>query len=244
MTEATSSTAPASGDTPFVSDAGRLVRVLFSPGPVFQEVDARPNLWRPWIIVGLAYAAVNILLRPFQQRVGAMMMERAGRPAPTDTMAKALISFAITPIGVLVIACVSGAILYGIISAMSGETTFKKMMILVIFSWPIVVINQLISFAVLSSRGLASITGPQDMIVSIGLDLAVPADASIGYFTRFLLAGINPLSIWGLIIVSVGLQVLAKASKGSAWTAAIIHFLIILVCLSALGAFGMKMAGG
>jgi hypothetical protein len=244
MTEATAGSAPAPADTPFVSDLARLGRVLFSPGPVFQEVDQRPNFWRPWIIISIIYAAVNYLLRPFQQRVGQMMMEKLGRPAPPDTMVKALISVALTPIGVLVIACISGAILYALISAMGGETTFKKMMTLVIFSWPVVIINQLITFAVLSSRGIGSITGPQDMIVSIGLDLAVPADATIGYFTRFVLAGINPLSIWGLIIVAVGLQVLGKAGKGAAWGTAIIHFLIILLCLSALGAFGMKMAGG
>jgi hypothetical protein len=244
MTEATAGTAPAPADTPFVTDLSRLARVLFSPGAVFAEVDARPNLWRPWLLVSVAYVAVNYLLRPYQQRVTAAMMERLGRPVPADSMVKALIGSALTPIGVLIVAAISGGILFALVSAMGGETSFKKMMILVIHTWPILLIQQLITVIVLMSRGVASINSPSDMMVSIGLDLAVPADATIGFFTRFVLMGINPLSIWGLVIVAVGLQVLGKAGKGGAWAAAIIHFLIMLLCLSALAAFGMKMAAG
>jgi hypothetical protein len=47
-----------------------------------------------------------------------------------------------------------------------------------------------------------------------------------------------------MVITAVGLMVLAKVSKGAAWTAAIISFLITLAVGAGIGAWGIKMAGG
>lgn len=88
MTEASATPTPASNDTPFVTDAGRLARVLFSPGEVFAEIQDRATFWRPWLVISVLYALINYFMRPFQQRVGAAMMEAAGRTAPPDTMVK------------------------------------------------------------------------------------------------------------------------------------------------------------
>jgi hypothetical protein len=244
MTEAAEPTAPASTGTPIISDAGRLARVLISPTEVFREISGRPTFWGPWVVVSIIYAILNYFQRPFQQRVGQIMLEAAGRTPPPDSMVKAIISACLTPIGVLLICVISGAILYGLMAAMGGESTFKKALTVVIFSWPALLIQTAITVAVLYSRGLDSVHRASDLLVSLGLDLALPADSTIGFFPRFVLAGINPLSIWGLVIVAMGLHVLGKLTKGAAWTAAIIHFAILLLCLSALGAFGMKMAGG
>jgi hypothetical protein len=198
----------------------------------------------PWVLVSIVSIIINWFQKPFQRRVTEIMLQRAGRPLPPETMIKTVLSVLATPIGVLVIVAISAAILYGLASAMGGETSFKKMLTVVIFSFPPILLQQAITVAVLTSRGVASITGPQDMFVSLGADLALPADANVGYFTRFFLAGIGPLQIWALVIVAVGVMVMAKAGKGGAWTAAIIHFLIILCAFSALGAFGASMMAG
>ncbi len=244
MTDTAAAPAPASTDSSFMADAVRLVRVLFSPGAVFGEIQNRPTFWRPWLLVSIVSVIVGYLQRPFQQRVQAIILEHAGRPVPADTPLKMVLSLCVTPIGVLVLMAISAVILYGLASAMGGEVTYKKMLSVVAFSFPPILIQQIITVAVLMTRGVQSITGPSDMFVSLGADLALPADANVGYFTRFLLAGIGPLQIWALVIVAIGVMVMGKTSKGSAWTAAIIHFIILLVAFSALGALGAGMMSG
>lgn len=136
---------------------------------------------------------------------------------------------------------ISGAILYGLAAAMGGNTTYKKMLTVSIFTWPVVIIQTAVTAGVLMARGIESVRGPADMMVSTGLDLLLPAESTMGWFPRLMLAGVGPLQIWGLVLAAVGLMVMGKLSKGAAWAAAIIHYLIILVCVSALGAFGLNM---
>ncbi len=244
MTDTAAPPVSASTDTSFMADAVRLVRVLFSPGAVFGEIQNRPTFWRPWILVSIVSVIITYLQRPFQQRVQSIIMEHAGRPMPADTPLKMVLALCASPIVVLVLMAISAVILYGLASAMGGEVTYKKMLSVVAFSFPPILIQQIITVAVLMTRGVQSISGPADMFVSLGADLALPADASVGYFTRFVLAGIGPLQIWALVIVAIGVMVMGKTSKGSAWTAAIIHFIILLVAFSALGALGAGMMGG
>jgi len=245
MTDATPATpaaAPPPTGIPFVSDAVRLVRGLFSPGEVFAELDQRPVFWKPWVIISVLYVVLQFLQRPFQQRITQLVLERAGRPVPPATIARDIMGAVTGPIIVLVLIAIGAGILYLLVSSLGGETTFKKMMVVMVHTWPLMVLQQAITWAILTTRGVASITGPQDLIVSLGADLLLPADARVGYFLRFVLGGIGPLQIWALVITAVGAMVLGKATKGAAWTAAIIHYVIILVLLSGFGAFGMKMA--
>ena len=244
MTTPTPAPTPSSNDIPVVTDAMRLVRVLFSPGAVFGEIQERPTFWRPFLVVCIVNAVLQFFLRPFQQRIGQLMAERAGRPVPEPSTIKAAIGVVLSPLGPLVLCAIVGGILYLLVSMFGGQTTYKKMLTVAIFTWPITLIQQAASVAVLSVRGAGSISGPQDLMVQLGADLLLPADAQTGYFVRFLLAGIGPLPIWSLTITAVGLMVLGKTGKSQAWTAAVIFFVIALLLGSGLGAFSMKMIGG
>jgi hypothetical protein len=236
---------PSSTGTPVLTDALRLVRVLFSPGAVFGEIQERPTFWMPFLVVAVANAGLSFLMSPFQQRVGQIMAERAGRPAPTPSVLKTALSLGLSPVGVLLLCAIVGGILYLLVSMVGGQTTYKKMLTVAIFVWPLSLIQQLVTFAVLTSRGgAAAITGPQDMFVSVGADLLLPAAAQTGYFVRFLLAEIGPLELWVLAITATEMMVMGKAGKGPAWTAAIIYFIIALLLIATLGNFGMKMMGG
>ena len=235
---------PTPSETPVVSDALRLVRVLFSPGTVFAELEQRPSFWMPWLLVSIVTAVITFLQRPFQARLRELMMERAGRPVTPPSTVGTIISVAATPIGVLVLCAVIGGILYLIVSSLGGETTFRRLLTVVIHAWPLTLVQQALTFIVLSMRGVSSINGPSDMFVSLGADLLLPQDAQVGYFVRFLLAGIGPLQIWQLVITAVGVMALAKLGKGQAWTAAVINFVIMLVLFAGLGALGMRFMGG
>jgi hypothetical protein len=237
--------APPSRTIPIVTDAVRLVRVLFSPGSVFAEQQDRPTFWGPWLVVSVAFVCLQVLQRPFQNRVREILIEQAGRQVPAGGGAVGIVlGLVFGAITVLVMAALVAGILYLLLTAFGGEATYKKMLTVSIFVWPVVVIQQLLTFVVLSMRGLDSIHGVWDMFVSFGADLLLPSDAGVGTFLRLFLAGIGPLAIWQVAISAVGLTVLGKAGKGAAWGAATVAYLIGLVLSAGLGSFGMKMAGG
>jgi hypothetical protein len=240
-TSAPAAATPASSDTPIVSDLSRLARVLFSPTAVFTEIQDRPRFWGPFAIVAVLTIIINYFNRPFQRRIGELISEHLNRPVPADTPVKMVLGFVTAPIGLLIICAISALIFYALVAAMGGDTSFKKMLSVVIHTFPIVLMVQVISVIVLHQRGIASINGPSDLMVSLGADLLLP-DSVSGFFPRIFLAQIGPLQIWGVIIAAMGAKVMGKLTSGSAWAAAIIHFLIFATALSALGAFGMGMA--
>jgi hypothetical protein len=75
-------------------------------------------------------------------------------------------------------------------------------------------------------------TGPADMQPSLGLDLLVPGSG----FVRAVLKGINPFSIWGLVLTAIGISVTHRMPKGSAYTVATIALVIGLLIAGAFGA--------
>jgi len=240
-------TATATAYTPVVTDLMRLARVSFSPAAVYEEVRERPTFWMPWAIVAVAYTAIQLLMRPFQQRLGELMAAQAGRPTPAGAgggAASTIIGLVAGPLTVLVICAIAAGILYVITAALGGETTFKKMLTVTIFTWPLAILTQLLTWGVLTMRGVDSITGPTDMIVSLGVDNLLPSSVQLGHFLRFLLVGIGPIQIWSLAITAIGISILAKASKGQAWTVATVYFVLALLMTAGLGALGMKMVGG
>jgi len=236
--------APTKSYIPLLTDLTRLGRVLFTPTAVFEEQKDHPTFWMPWIVVSVIWMALALLQRPFQNRIRDVVLARMNRPVPAPSAVGNIVSMIGGPIAVLLMCLIGAAILYALVSVLGGETGYKKMLNVVVFSLPVVLIIQAATVFILHTRGLASINGPEDMIVSFGLDLLLPQSAQPGYFLRFVLMGIGPLQIWGLAITATGLGVMGKLGKGGAWTAAIINFLIVLLLTAGLGAFGMKMAAG
>ncbi len=234
---------PAPAPTPVLTDLGRLVRVLFSPTRVFEEQREHPTFWLPWIIVTVIFAALQFLQRPFQERARALLFEHLGRPAPAGPGAvAAVIGVLGTALTVLILSAIAAGIFYVLISVVGGETTYSRMMTVAIFAWPIAVLQQVLALGVLWMRGVGAIQSVWDAQVSFGLDLLMPSSASLSPFLRILLMGIGPLAIWQLAIAATGLKVLGKAKTGSAWTAAIVEWLVVLLVMSAIGGLAMGAA--
>jgi hypothetical protein len=240
----TPAVSPSSRGIPIVSDAVRLLRVLISPGAVFAEIQEKPTFWGPFIVIAILNAVLSFLQQPFQQRIGQLMSERAGRPMPEPTMLRTAFSILISPIFPLVLIAVVGGVLYVLVSMFGGQTTFKKMATVALFTWPVTLIQILVSWIVLTNRGIASINGPQDMFVSLGADLLLPGDTQIGTFVRLLLAGIGPLPIWKVTITAVGLMVMGKTGKSQGWVAALIIYALALLVAAGVGTLTARMMGG
>jgi len=230
--------------TPIVTDLGRLARVLFSPGDVFSEQQERPTFWWPFAVL----AVISVIVQtPFQQRVQELMLAQRGITAPAGAgsgMISLVIGLLVGALVFLIILAISAGVLYLLMAAFGGETTYKKMLTVSIFAAPLYVLQQVLVSIVLHIRGLDAIRSVWDMIPALGADLLLPADAQVGAFLRIFLGQIGVLQIWGVVVTAVGLMVLAKAGKGAAWAAAIISFLFTAALASWLAAFGIKAAGG
>lgn len=242
-TPETAAPAPAgSSGIPVVSDALRVIKAMFSPGDTFGEMNpVKPPFWGAWIFVTIIFMVAQFLMSPFQQKIQRMAMEAAGRP--TGNMdAFMLIGMAFTPVITLAMICIAALILWVTVSLTGGESRFRQMMSVNVFSWGPILIQQFIMWGVLQSRGLDAVRSAADLRPALGLDLLLPAET--GGFLMGLAAGINPFAIWATVIAAVGLQVLVKLDKSKAWTAAIISFLVSLVIGALIaGMFGGAAAG-
>ena len=238
--------APSPAYTPVITDLWRLVRAPFVPRTVYEEQQAAPTFWIPWALVCAFFFVLQFLQRPFQQRVRELVLQKLGQPASAGgaSLAGTLIGIAGTFLTVLVLACIAAGIYYLVLMVFGGQTTYKRMLTVTIFAWPIALLQQLLTYIALSIRGVDSIQSVWDAQVSFGADLLLPSDTTVSAFLRLFLAGIGPIAIWQLIVTVIGLKTLGKVSTGAAWTAALVAFLVMLVGLAALGAVGMKAAGG
>lgn len=229
---------------PVVTDLMRLIRAPFAPTGVFEEQRDTPTFWMPWLLVSIAFAAVSVLLSPFQVQAMKIAAEAGGRPLPPGFEKFALIGVAATPIVVLVMTLVAAVFLWLPLMATASEVRFKGLMCVTIFAWPIAILQQVLNYVVLSIRGVDSVQSVKDMQVSLGLDLLLSADAQVGTFVRTLLQGIGPLQVWSVVIVASGLMALEKVSSGKAWTAATVSYLAVLVVSAGVAAMFMGRAGG
>ncbi len=226
--------APPRPNTPFVSDISRLVRVLFSPGAVFTELRDHPSPWIPGLIISVALAGLGILMAPFSGKAMRLGMEASGQPVPSWVDRMPIFQAIGAPVVVFALSAVSALVLWVAVMALGEEAPYKRLYTVVIYSWVVGIIQYVLTYVVLTMRGLDAIRTPQDAQVSLGLDNLVPAEMAVGGFVRGLLAGIGPLAIWGLVITAIGLMVMIGVPKAKAWVAASVSFVVGLLITAGL----------
>lgn len=238
----TEAPAAATSYTPFVTDLIRLARAPFAATAVFEEQGEKPTFWMPYAVISLLSIGLAVLMAPFQQRMQQLMVAQSGQPARGGG---GLVGTIVgTPIQIL-LGCVIGAgLLYALVSLTGGTATYKKMLSIVIFAWPVFLVQQALALVVLRMNGLDSIASPTDIMISFGVDNLLPGDMQLSWFLRILLGGISPLLIWSIGVKAAGIGVYAKTGKGASWTAATLYSVAVLLLLATMMGFFMNMAMG
>ena len=242
MSDASGNSAP-SRDIPFVTDAMRVLRVPFSPGEVFAEQVERPKWLVPFVVISLLSMIVAVLSMPYTARMMELAMAARGNAAAIPESAKkigTIFAFLGTPILVLLLSFLGAGIMYLVLMVTSGKVRFVGLLSASVFAKIMIVVQGLVQVAIWKVRGApsAAIQTMADAQVAIGADLLLPSDSTVSPFLRVLLGSINPLSIWALIITAVGVMVLEKQSKGSAWTATLVAFAVLVLIGAAMAGSG------
>jgi hypothetical protein len=220
-----------------------LVRVLFEPVPVFERVREKPRFLLPFLALAAVQLALGIINLPFMQAAMRAQMAQAGAPAGgPDRSGFVWIGIVAAPIGVAIFLLIAALILWILVSIFGGEGKFTTLLSMTLYTAvPSLVLMGIIGAIVLRLRGAESISSFMDMQPALGLDLLAPGARG---FVGAVLKGINPFSIWGLVLTAIGVSVTHRLPKSTGYTIAIISFAIGLLAGAGLAGMGGGMGGG
>jgi hypothetical protein len=219
-----------------------VLKVVYEPTAVFERVRERPKFLTPFLVICAIQIAIYFVNLPFLKVAMQAQMAQAPAGGPDPSKFAALFALFI-PIG-LGIAFVLGAfILWVLVSLVGGEGKFRTLLSVATYaSVPSVILLAIVGTIVLHVQGTGQITSPQDMQPALGLDLLAPGAKG---FMGAVLKGINPFSIWGLVLTAIGVSTTHRLSKGSGYVVATASLVIGLLIGGAFGAlFGGRMGGG
>jgi len=132
---------------------------------------------------------------------------------------------------------IAGGLLWVLVSVLGGEAKFGTLMgVAALSSIPSTILLAIVGTIVLHLQGTGQITSMQDLQPALGLDLLVPARGFLGA----VLKGINPFSIWGLVLTAIGVSTTHRLSKSTGYIVATISLLIGLCIAGVFGALGNR----
>jgi hypothetical protein len=217
-----------------------LVRVLFEPAAVFARVRERPRFLAPFLAIAAISVLVGVLQLPYTR--AALTAQFSQMPNMPPGAAERALSFA--PLGVIFapvffafILVVSTLILWMTVSVVAGEAKFMTLLSVTTYAAIAYILLAIIGLVVLTLRGTVGITGTEDLQPALGLDLLAPGAKGFGLA---LLRGINPFSLYGVFLTATGVQTTHQVSRGAAYTAAAVQFVLALLLTGALAALGPR----
>ena len=212
-----------------------LFRVLYEPGAVFERVREKS----PWVMGFLGLSAIQIIFGiinlPFLKLAIQAQAVAAARPAGgPDPWQFAVVGLVFIPIVLAIIFVISAGLLWILVSLTGGEGKFTSLLGVSLYaSVPSVILLSLVGIIVLRMQGGAGLTSPQDLQPAVGLDLLAPGMKG---FLGAILKGINPFSIWGVVLTAIGVSTTHRMSAQAGYVVAIGSFVIGLLVAGGAGA--------
>ena len=211
-----------------------LVRVLYEPAAVFERIREKPRFVAPVATVIAVSLLIGLLLRPFiEAALGPMLAQAAAaRGGATPDAGKAALvqilgGAIVTPLFIALI----GGLLWVAVSLFGVDARYRVLTSVAAYTSITYLLQLLAGFAVLSLRGVASITSPLDLQPAFGLDLLAPGTTG---FVGGLLRSINVFSVWGAVLNGIGVMVTHRTSRATGYGAAALAFLVLVLLLSLL----------
>ncbi len=218
-----------------------VLKVLYEPAAVFERVRARPKFLAPFLAICALQIVIYFVNLPILKVALQAQLAQAPAGAPDTSRFAPLFAIGI-PIGLGIALLIGALILWVLVSIVGGEGKFGTLLSVATYaSVPSVILLAAVGTIVLHMQGTSQITSPQDMQPALGLDLLAPAAKG---FMGAVLKGVNPFSIWGMVLTAIGVSTTHRLSKGSGYVVAITSLVIGLLVGGAFASlFGGRMGG-
>ena len=218
------------------SSLADVFKVLYEPGAVFERVRERPTFLMPFLVICVVQLAVFFFNMPFMK--AGMAAQMATRPAGGPDPSKFLwIGAIFVPLGIGLILVIAGGLLWVLVSIFGGEAKFGTLMgVAALAAIPSTILLSIVGTVVIHLQGTGQITSMQDLQPALGLDLLIPARGFLGA----VLKGINPFSIWGLVLTAIGVSTTHRLSKSTGYVVAAVSLAIGLCIAGVFGAIGNR----
>jgi hypothetical protein len=218
-----------------------LFRVLLSPTEVFERVRERPKFLVPALAISVVAIILNYFMLPYRTAAMATRMAQIAQqnPAAAEQAAKfQTIGLAFVPVAVFIILLIVAGILWLLVTLLAGgDGKYRTLLSVATYTALPGIFLQVAGLLVLKMKGVESVTSLQDLQPPLGLNLLAPNASG---FMGGLLAGINPFTIWSMVLTAIGIQVTHKTSKGSAYTVAIVAMVLGILIGALFAGLGSK----
>jgi len=212
----------------------RFVWIFASPYKVFDEIrESKVGWWQPWVIVSVLFMIATWLAAPLQQAVMEMNPQFEDQDVSGQAGMMRTMGVIMSPAMALIMTALVAGITYILVTLMSREATFKKYFTLLFFANIVYAVGYLLTMVLLRMRGVENITSPEDMHLSLSLRMLAPEAST---FLRGLLGSIEFFSIWGLVLVCLGLRSIFGLRTGQA-VACVVPLFIIYAAIAVVSEF-------
>ncbi|HYK83437.1 MAG TPA: YIP1 family protein [Gemmatimonadales bacterium] len=210
-----------------------LLRVLYEPTAVFQRVRERPRFLVPAAAITVLALVMGLLSLPFIKAAIAPLIAQAAaaRGVPPDPEKAALVQVVATAALTPLFIGFGAGVLWIAVSLFGIEAQYRVLASVAAYTSIMYALQLIAGFAVLSVRGVETITSPLDLQPAFGLDLFAPG--TTGYLGA-LLRGINVFSVWGGVLNGMGIAVTHRTTPRTGYAAAALALVVTVLLVSTL----------
>ena len=212
-----------------------LFKVMLEPTAVFERVRERPKFLVPF----LALCAINFVIFFVNLSILRVALQAEAAAAGTPDVSKYAPWFSLgVPIVIGLIVLISALVLWVLVSMIGGDGKFTTLLSMTTYALtPTFIVYAIIGAIILTVQGTGQITSTQDMQPPVGLDLLAP---NVKGFVGAVLKGINPFSIWSLVLTAIGVSTTHRLSKSNGYVVATISFVLGLLIGAVFAMFGNR----
>ncbi len=216
-----------------------LVDIFVDPTKVFNRIGAGLVWWKPFIITAVITVILGWVMMPIHRHL--LILNERGMSEEQLEMALekmnqfGLIGLVFGIILILVLMLVFAGITHLIVSIMSSESSYTKMLSLGAWCGLIPLVGQIIMSVILRMKGVEAIESSADMEVNLSLSAFFPELEGIG---KALLDSIGLFEIWYYILFITGISIVFRISRQKALFPAIVVWAISVLLLMLRGMFG------
>lgn len=197
-----------------------LIGLIMNPSEQFERIRKNPKIFVALIVVTIMTIVAALLsLQGMDEILEQEMVGVSEEELMIFTIATQITIVVMATFTPAIIILISSGIYMLIAKIVQSDVTFKQMFSLFVYVSFITALGGLIN-------GFFSmfVTGSNPNIPLTSLNSIVGAEGVLGV----IFSTIEVFSIWGLVLTAIGLQIVAKFSKGLAWGTVIAFFIITL----------------